>query len=392
VTGQDDLQHMAREGIQRVLYTAIGFAALIFGGLHAAQIMGQLGELNLYYGYVAVTVSVVMPTSLIVVARIAPSRFTHAYAKATVVLFAAAHAAWLLFMTVEHTAQTPWFQSINSIPAILAAVTWRHRWVWWYAFAQLPLVALTNYYSTGGAWRDAVLSGVLSTMFSGIVIGVGLALVAAAQTQDDVAAEARQRASVEASARTREREQARINGVVRDEVMSALVVAGREPYTARVASHAEAALSRIASLTTDDHKHGEYSPVGAIAALRSAVDEAGGRIEFWHTNVARKPIPGEVVEALSEALSEAVRNSIQHGGDEEGLVSRLVRVTMIDDVIQVRVEDSGRGFNPHTIPARRLGIRVSILKRMQSLEGGDAVIDSRPGRGTAVTLTWKRKP
>ncbi len=381
---------MAREGIQRVLYIAIGFAALIFGGLHVELITSQLGELNTVYGYLAVFVSVVMPTSLIVVARFAPSRFTHAYAKATVIAFATAHAAWLLFMTVEFTEHAPWFQSINAIPAIVAAVTWRHRWVWWYAFAQLPLVALTEHYSTGGAWRDAVLSGVLAMMFSGIVIGVGLALVAAAQTQDEVAAEARERAAVEASERTREREQARINGVVRDEVMSALVVAGREPYSARVAAHAEAALSRIASLTTDDEAQGEYSPVGVIAALRSAVDDAGGRVEFWHTNVARKAIPGEVVEALSEALSEAVRNSIRHGGDEDGLVSRLVRVTMIDDVIQVRVEDSGRGFNPNAIPARRLGIRVSILKRMQSLNGGSAVIDSRPGRGTVVTLTWKR--
>lgn len=390
MNGHDDIQHTAREGIQRVHYIAIGGAAVIFGGLHVGQIMNQLGELQPAYGYTAVFVSVAMPSLLVLIAWLAPARFTHAYAKVTVIAYALVHAAWLAFMTVEFTEQTPWLQSINAIPAILAAVTWRHPWVWAYALGQLPLVAITNYYSTGGEVRDALLSGVVSAMFSGIVVGVGLALVFAADQQDRVAAKARTQAALEASTRTREREQVRINAMVRDEVMSALLVAGREPYSPRVAAQAEKALSQIANLTDDRDSTPEYTSVGFIAAMRSAVDEHGHGVEFWHTNTSRSAVPGEVVEAVSEALSEAVRNSLRHAGDEDGYVQRLVRVNLADDSVLVRIEDTGRGFNVDTIPSRRLGVRVSIIKRMDALPGGTAHIESRPGRGTVVTLSWRR--
>lgn len=390
MNGHEELQHTAREGIQRVHYIAIGGAALIFGALHVGQIMSQLDELQPAYGYTAAVVSVVMPSMLLLIGWLAPPRFTHAYAKVTVIAYALVHGSWLLFMTVEYTEQTPWLQSLNAIPAILAAVTWRHPWVWAYALAQFPLVAITNYYSAGGTVRDAVLSGVVSAMFCGIVVGVGLALVFAADQQDRVAAKARSQAALEASTRTREREQVRINAMVRDEVMSALLVAGREPYSSRVAAQAEKALSQIASLTDDRGSIPEYTSVGFIAAMRSAVDEHGHGVEFWHTNTSRSPVPGEVVEAVSEALSEAVRNSLRHAGDEDGYVQRLVRVTLSDDAVLVRVEDTGRGFNVDTIPSRRLGVRVSILKRMTSLPGGNAHIESRPGRGTVVTLSWRR--
>lgn len=390
MNGQEDIQHTAREGIQRVLYISIGLAALIFGGLHAGQIMSQLPELQPAYGYAAVVASVVMPTLLVLVGWLAPPRLSHAYAKITVIAFALAHVSWVFFMAVEHTEQTPWLQSINAIPAILAATTWRHPWVWAYALGQFPLVAVTNYVSTGGEIRDAVLSGVVSAMFCGIVVGVGLALVRAAEQQDRVAAQARATAAVEASARTREREQVRINAMVRDEVMSALLVAGREPYSDWVAAQAHKALTQIGDLTGDGHEVADYTSVGFIAALRSAVDEHNGNVEFWHTNTSRSTVPGEVVEAVSEALSEAVRNSLRHAGDEDGYVQRLVRVTLGDDTVLVRVEDTGRGFNVNTIPSRRLGVRVSILKRMESLPGGDAHIESRPGRGTVVTLSWRR--
>lgn len=385
-----DREHMARERIQRTFYIWIGFGALIFGALHLAQILRQLDELNPVYGFMAIAVSVVMPSSLMLVAWLAPGSFTHAYVKLTVVLFVVVHALWVPFMTVASADQAPWLQGVNAIPAILAAVAWRHRWVWWYALAQLPLVAITGYLAVGEGWRDPILSGVLSMMFSGILVGVGLAIVAAAERQDQVADHARAQASIEASTRTREREQARINGIVRDEVMSALVVAAREERSRRVVSQAKAALDQIATISMDEETPQDYTPVGVVAALRATADEAGGAVEFWHTNTSRTPVSADVVEAIIEATSEAVRNSLIHGGDEDGMVQRLVRVTLADDSILVRVEDTGRGFNTAAVPARRLGIRVSILKRMGSLQGGDATIDSRPGRGTVVTMSWRR--
>ncbi len=385
-----DREHMAREQIRRTFYIWIGVGALIFGALHFAQIMRQLDELNVIYGYAAVAASVVMPTALIVVAWLAPSSVTHVYARSITVLFVAAQVAWVPFMTVASADQAPWLQSVNGIPCVIAAVAWRHRWVWAYVFAQLPVVAISGYFAVGDGWRDPLLAGVLSVMFGGILAGVGLAIVAAADRQDQVADVARAQASIEASTRTREREQARINGMVRDEVMSALVLAAREERSPGVVARAKAALVHIGTISAVEEKPQDYTPVGVIAALRAITEDSGGAVEFWHTNSSRTPVPADVVQSIIEAVTEAVRNSLVHGGDEDGLVQRLVRVTMADHSIVVKVEDTGRGFNVASVPARTLGIRVSIMKRMKSLRGGDAVIESRPGRGTVVTVSWRR--
>ena len=52
------------------------------------------------------------------------------------------------------------------------------------------------------------------------------------------------------------------------------------------------------------------------------------------------------------------------------------------------VTDDGRGFNPHRIGIDRLGVRLSILQRVNSQPGGHATVVSSKGSGTTVTLTW----
>ena len=39
------------------------------------------------------------------------------------------------------------------------------------------------------------------------------------------------------------------------------------------------------------------------------------------------------------------------------------------------------------IPEERLGVRVSIIERMLGV-GGVATVESQPGDGTVVTITW----
>lgn len=55
--------------------------------------------------------------------------------------------------------------------------------------------------------------------------------------------------------------------------------------------------------------------------------------------------------------------------------------------MRILVADDGKGFDTGAVPARRLGIKVSILGRMDSV-GGLARIESDGGRGTAVELLW----
>ncbi len=382
--------HVARERIQRVLYISIGIAAVVFAGLRVGQILDQSEAVMPAYAIVAFAVGAVMPALLIVLPFLMPIRAVTGYAKVIPIAFFVVHASWLAFMTVDRMDAGPWLQAVNAIPVLIAAAAYRHWGVWLYAFAQLPLVAVTQRVATEGPWLEGILSGVVSVLFSGLLAGAALALVSAGDTQDALAQHTRALAARDAASRTRSREQARINSIVFDEVMTALELAATSPLTDEVTGAARAALERIRTIGSGSHQTVDYSPDDLLAALRAAASDVEGTVEFWHREWGTGRIAAEVVEALSEATAEAVRNSLQHAAPDGRLVTRVVNVTIADDVVQVEVEDSGVGFDVRAVNERKMGLRVSVMERMQALAGGSAHVDSRPGRGAVVTLRWVR--
>ena len=384
--------HRARERIQRALYMATGLGALIFGGLLAGRISSQWSELRPPFAISAVLVSVVIPATLSGLAWILPLRTLDAMAGCTVVAFVVLQLLWVPSMVAPHLANgaAPWLQGINAVHATLAAIVWRHRLVWLYAVAQGPIVATVRYLATGGDLRAALLDGLGAILFCVILMAMAMAVIRAAQQQDLVAARARAQASLEAASRTREHEQARINAIVHDDIMSVLLYAAREDPGPRLAEQAESALASIATLSVDPGEAPDYHPTEVVTALRAAVSDSGDAVDFWSSITSEKPIPASVVEALTEATSEAVRNSVLHAGDDPG-ISRMVRVAIADGGVRSSIQDSGRGFNVRAVQDRRLGVRVSIFERMRRLDGGSAEIESRPGRGTTVNLMWTRR-
>ena len=83
-----------------------------------------------------------------------------------------------------------------------------------------------------------------------------------------------------------------------------------------------------------------------------------------------------------EATREALTNAAKHAG-----VPRVdVYVEATPDRVEVFVRDRGRGFDPEHVGADRLGVRRSILDRMDR-HGGTASVRSEPGAGTEVRLT-----
>ncbi len=385
--------HRARERVQRALYMATGLGGLIFGALLVGRISSQWSELLPSYAVSAVLVGVIIPATMILLAWILPIRVLHVVAGGIAVCFVMLQLLWVPAMVVPTLGggAAPWMQGVNAAQATMAAIAWRHRFVWLYGVAQGPIVATVRYLATGGDLRSALLDGLGAIVFCTILMLTSIALINASEQQDLVAARARAQASLEAASRTREREQARINAIVHDDIMSVLLYAAREGAGPRLAEQAESALASIATLSIDPDEAPDYHPSEAVTALRAAVSDAGEAVEFWNAVRSEALIPAHVVEALTEATSEAVRNSILHGGDDPG-ISRVVNVSIADSGIRVMIQDSGRGFNMRGVHDRRLGIRVSIFERMRLLPGGDAEIDSRPGQGTTVTLAWARHP
>lgn len=384
--------HRARERVQRVLYMGNGFGGIVFGGLLAGKISSQFSEVQPLFGWAALVVGVLIPSSFTVLAWILPLRVLNVVALCTAGSFVVLQLLWLPAMTVPELSDmaAPWMWGFNANHALMVAIVLHRSTAFLFAAAQGPIVALVGWAATGNEFRLSLLDGVGAVLFCTILIGASLALIQAAERQDLVAARTRAQASIEAIKRTREREQARINAIVHDDIISVLLVASREPPSRRLAEQAEAALASIATLSMDSDESQDYERTEAIAALRTAVTDTAPNVEFWHSSSGDAPIPAAVIEAMTEAIAEAVRNSVVHAGGEGDYVHRVVTVNITDGGIRATIQDTGKGFNIRTVNDRRLGIRVSIYERMRMLEGGSAEVESRQGRGTSVTLGWVR--
>jgi len=94
-------------------------------------------------------------------------------------------------------------------------------------------------------------------------------------------------------------------------------------------------------------------------------------------------LPSGVADQLVACVGEALRNVGQHAGTDQAEVT----VTGGEGWAVVEITDRGRGFDPAATPPSRRGIRESITGRMLAA-GGRAVIASRPGAGTTVTVSW----
>jgi len=91
------------------------------------------------------------------------------------------------------------------------------------------------------------------------------------------------------------------------------------------------------------------------------------------------------VRALLNAAREAAVNAAKHSGAAK--VDIFAEVDGSD--IELFVRDRGSGFDPDSVPDDRLGVRRSIVDRMER-HGGTAQIRSTVGEGTEVRLSTRR--
>jgi signal transduction histidine kinase len=87
-----------------------------------------------------------------------------------------------------------------------------------------------------------------------------------------------------------------------------------------------------------------------------------------------------------QAAREAMVNAAKYGG-EGGAVQGYAEVE--GRTVFVSVRDRGPGFDLDSIPADRMGVRESIIGRMER-NGGTARVRAVPGGGTEVELEMER--
>ena len=125
-------------------------------------------------------------------------------------------------------------------------------------------------------------------------------------------------------------------------------------------------------------------------SFAAALAKAAADIEDAHGVPVEVVTVGDVeiddrTRALLNAAREAAVNAAKHSG--------AVKVDIFAEVdgsdIELFVRDRGSGFDPDSVPDDRLGVRRSIVDRMER-HGGTAQIRSTVGEGTEVRLSTRR--
>jgi signal transduction histidine kinase len=134
--------------------------------------------------------------------------------------------------------------------------------------------------------------------------------------------------------------------------------------------------------------YGDVAP--ADESLAAALRRVGADVEDDHrvpvevVTVGDAPLD-ERMRALLAAAREAMVNAARHAGADSVDVYAEVNPASVT----VFVRDRGRGFDLSAVPDDRMGVRHSIVGRMER-HGGRATVRTAPGDGTEVRLEMDR--
>lgn len=117
-----------------------------------------------------------------------------------------------------------------------------------------------------------------------------------------------------------------------------------------------------------------------LAEQVRAVADSSGLDVLLVVRGRRTAVPEDVRDALVGAVREALRNVARHSGGHRATITLVQRPGRV----RVTVEDAGVGF----VVTPGVGLRVAVTGRVEAV-GGSALVESTPGTGTVVTLTWR---
>ncbi len=186
-----------------------------------------------------------------------------------------------------------------------------------------------------------------------------------------------------------EKEDNLIDSLIHDSVLNTFLVAAKAKSKEEGLIAAELAgysVTKFKNLENPDHQDGSVTILGLFRALRKAVMAMGRDVEVELKAGGLDRVTIEVGQALTEAALQAVDNALVHSKANRILVTLD---SQIDSKIEIQVVDNGAGFKPNRIPADRLGIKISILSKME-LIGGKAEVISSTGTGATVKLRWPK--
>jgi signal transduction histidine kinase len=286
----------------------------------------------------------------------------------------------------------PWLWWAFDTGWIAAALSFKMRWVALY-FATLVIGSMAIMLSPIGgshSWPDVIQSASFSVLSNGSVAVIALMLKNAAARTDRANEEAIAARAANASADAQSRERARVDALVHDSVLTALISASNAATIEQVASSASlasTAIERLKSEFSDPSQIENIYVSGFFDALTAAAKKIEPQLQARATIANPFLLPTNVANGLTEACLQAVSNSLTHAGSK-AIRELILKAT--DRSIKIVVKDNGRGFRPSSAARGRLGIRNSIIGRTESV-GGKVHIDSAPGKGATIIIEWAQK-
>lgn len=176
------------------------------------------------------------------------------------------------------------------------------------------------------------------------------------------------------SARVRALIRERVDGLIHDKVLAALMLASRGE-TGEAPLLARDALRELQTTAPDVRQEPEEDSIAVIT-------EHAHVLGLELTIVGDTWAPGREGDALRAATCEALTNVAHHAGTTRA----AVRTTRSGDQYVVEITDDGSGFDVTAVRHDRLGVRQRIVGSVNAA-GGRVHIRSAPGRGTRIVLT-----
>lgn len=184
-----------------------------------------------------------------------------------------------------------------------------------------------------------------------------------------------------------ERERGLVDALVHDRVLNTLLLSTKAKQSAdykAAAEYAGQALEELEKMGTLKGESNSFSSLSLFRALTAAAEEMD-EVIVSSGGTGSVVVPADVGEALTQAALQAVENSRKHSNSPR----TYLHTETAGATVMISVKDYGKGFRFSRVSRNRLGLRLSIIGRVEAV-GGTAKISSTPGNGTEVILTWTR--
>lgn len=227
-----------------------------------------------------------------------------------------------------------------------------------------------------------------------IVASIGIAsyaTLAIAQRQTERRVAGLELSAIEQSEVERRRSlELRAAAVVHDTILADLTLIARSPgpVDARTAEVLTEHLDQLASATVADRgdvSSEAHSALGAaLLELAREYQWSGVRVDVSGLELLPETMSSAARHALLGAARAALDNVVAHAGTDRAELVAGAR----GDSVSVLVVDDGHGFDADQIGDDRLGLRTSVVQRIEQV-GGAVRVWSGP-EGTTVMLTVPR--